>query len=80
MNERIKDLFIKSEVFISNRDGARWEIDQDKFAQLIVKDCIAEMRKSFRGDLYTGYLYECEYNNCIDDQSRMLEDRFGVNK
>jgi hypothetical protein len=54
MNERIKDLFIKSEVFISNRDGARWEIDQDKFAQLIVKDCIAEMRKSFRGDLYTG--------------------------
>jgi hypothetical protein len=78
MNERIKELFIKSEVFISNRDGSRWEIDQDKFAKLIVNACIAEMRKSFRGDLYTGYLYECEYNNCIDDQCRMLENLFGV--
>jgi hypothetical protein len=78
MNERIKDLFIKSEVFISNRDGARWEIDQDKFADLIIRECVAQMTNSYKFDPYTGKVPDYQYNSCIDDQVAILLEHFGV--
>ena len=60
-------------------DG-KLHFDQEKFAQLIVNKCIALMDVNYRGDMYTGDVFACEYNNCINEQVETLEDYFGVNK
>jgi hypothetical protein len=49
-----------------------------KFAELIVQDCIAEFETSKRCDPYTGELFKCEYNECLDDQITALKEHFGV--
>jgi hypothetical protein len=38
------------------------------------------MDVNYRGDMYTGDVFACEYNNCINEQVETLEDYFGVNK
>ena len=50
-----------------------------EFTKKIVKECIKELEISRRGDPYTGNLYNCEYNTCIDEQIQVLKARFGVN-
>jgi hypothetical protein len=49
-----------------------------EYSKKIVKECIMELGKSMKGDPYTGDVYDCEYNSCIDDQINVLKDRFGV--
>jgi hypothetical protein len=39
MNERIKKLAEQATVFVADYDGQRWQIDPEKFAELIVKEC-----------------------------------------
>tara|TARA_B110000259_G_scaffold64090_1_gene75699 strand:+ start:2817 stop:3113 length:297 start_codon:yes stop_codon:yes gene_type:complete len=56
------------------------EMYDQKFAELIVSKCIALMDVNYRGDMYTGDVFACEYNNCINEQVETLEDYFGVNK
>jgi hypothetical protein len=51
----------------------------EKFGKLIIQDCIKELEISKRGDPYTGNLYDCEYNTCINEQIQILNARFGVN-
>ena len=48
------------------------------YTNKIVNDCIKELEISRRCDPYTGNLYECEYNTCIDEQIQVLKARFGV--
>ncbi len=51
----------------------------EKFGKLMINDCIKELEISRRGDPYTGNLYDCEYNTCINEQIQVLKARFGVN-
>ena len=78
MNEQIKVLVKESnlDVYGLGKDREKWEYTLSKFAALIVNDCIQEFCKSMKGDPYTGYVYDCEYNTCIDDQIAVLKDRF----
>ena len=43
-----------------------------EFTKKIVNECIQELGKSMKGDPYTGDVYDCEYNTCIDDQITIL--------
>lgn len=47
-------------------------------AALVVKACIAELEISKRCDIFTGQMFICEYNDCIDDQITMLKEHFDV--
>ena len=49
-----------------------------EYTKKIVNDCIQELGKSMKGDPYSGDVYDCEYNTCINDQINVLKDRFGV--
>ena len=40
MNERIRELAEQATVFVADYDGQRWQIDTEKFAELIVKECM----------------------------------------
>jgi hypothetical protein len=50
----------------------------EKFAELIVKECMKELEASKRCDPYTGDLFDCEYNTCLNNQIKVLIDHFGV--
>ena len=39
MNERIRELAEQATVFVADYDGQRWQIDPEKFAELIVREC-----------------------------------------
>ena len=89
MNERIKELAEQAGIdFFNSIDieniGRQyceaWTEQQEKFAHLIVSKCIELMDENYRGDMYTGDVYACEYNNCINEQVETLQDYFGVNK
>ncbi len=81
MNERIKELAEQAYAVCgkhsNNYNGPEFSV---KFAELIVSKCIALMDVNYRGDMYTGDVYACEYNNCINEQVETLQDYFGVNK
>jgi hypothetical protein len=48
------------------------------FVELIIKECINEMQTSQRCDIFTGDLFDCEYNTAINDQIVILADHFGI--
>jgi hypothetical protein len=62
MNERIKQLAEKATVFVADYDGQRWQIDPEKFAELIVKECAnaADMAQDagceYAGDYVAEYM------------------------
>jgi hypothetical protein len=52
MNERIKQLAKQAQKVVGHTDGGYTEIkvlDQEKFAELIIKDCYSVIIKSQRG-------------------------------
>ena len=79
MNERIKEL--------AEQAGYSKEFlaiglpnNMEKFAELIVRECIKELETSRKCDPYTGNLFDCEYNICLNEQTIMLKEHFGVKK
>jgi hypothetical protein len=82
MNERIKELLEQSGFRYVKDDGIGWAGNYNaslpRFAELMINDCIKELEISRRGDPYTGNLYDCEYNTCINEQIQILKARFGV--
>ena len=79
MNERIKELIDKATTIEEHGWGASYEnFDKEKFAKLIVKECIRELEISRKCDPYTGDLFNCEYNTCINEQTIVLKEHFGV--
>jgi hypothetical protein len=70
MNERIKELAEQATVFVADYDGQRWQIDPEKFAELIVRECIdiAQDRANF-----PGYPPN-DVNDIIDE----IREHFGV--
>ena len=80
MNERIKQLAEQATTIIeaTEHSGEGWIFNKEKFAKLIVGECIRELEISRKCDPYTGNLFDCEYNTCIKEQSIMLKEHFGV--
>ena len=77
MNERIKELANKAGY---SKDYLEIGLpsNMEKFAELIVQECVRELEISRKCDPYTGDLFDCEYNTCIKEQSIMLKEHFGV--
>jgi hypothetical protein len=73
MNERIKQLAEQATTRIdpTAHDGACWYFDKEKFAELIVQECIGVLNKRFMGDLNRE---DMEVRRCIAD----VEKHFGV--
>ena len=75
MNERVKELLEQAGVkFVVMPKDTEYE----KFAELLVRECIRELETSRKCDPYTGNLFDCEYNTCIKEQTTMLKEYFGV--
>jgi hypothetical protein len=47
MNQRIKLLAEQATVFVADYDGQRWQIDPEKFAELIVLECAKIANQQF---------------------------------
>ena len=74
MNERIRELAEQSQKVVGYTDGGYTEIkalDQEKFAELIVQECIDTLSKRFMGDLNRE---DMEIRRCIEDVKKC----FGV--
>lgn len=78
MNERIKELYYKAHDTSDVEGSFPQYFSATKFAKLIILDAIAELEISKKGDIYTGDLFNCEWNDCIDNQITMLKEHFGV--
>ena len=84
MNERIQKLALQAGAYWNHGDfnmGSTVEFqegDLEKFAESIIQECIEELEISKKGDIYTGDLFDCEWNDCIDRQIEMLKEEFGV--
>jgi len=88
MNERIKELADKVATLMpgvynieyeSGKSGVEFTEDAlEKFAELIVRECILELGISKKCDPYTGELFVCEHNAVLDEQIDMLKEIFGV--
>jgi hypothetical protein len=81
MNERIKELAEQARIYaltLENRVDDCNDVFEQKFAELIVRECVQEMETSKRCDPYTGELFVSEYNRTIDEQISVLKHHFGV--
>ena len=77
MNERLKQLAEQAKEYARGFNHQH-EVFQEKFAELIVKECILELGISKKCDPYTGELFVCEHNAVLDEQIDMLKEIFGV--
>ena len=61
MNERIKTLFIQAGGGIEEENGNLWtysdDLDPEKFAQLVVKDCLDQLLIGDRDEDYDKGIY-----------------------
>jgi hypothetical protein len=73
---RIRELAIEADIMAPTWNHV--PLGHQKFAELIVRECIRELEISRKCDPYTGNLFDCEYNTCIKEQSIMLTEHFGV--
>lgn len=80
MNERIEELATQCRIeeYNSAGDLVEFGFDYEKFAELIVRECIQELKTNKKCDPYTGILFDCEYNECINDQITVLKEHFGI--
>ena len=78
MNERIKKLAEQVGISIEYLTNTKQIILIEKFAESIIQECIKELEVSKKGDIYTGDLFDCEWNDCIDKKIEMLKEEFGV--
>ena len=75
MNERIKELAEQAEVW--NADGDKCEIDLEKFAELIVRECISINRQRMFSD-YEGDSLRVAHNNALLCATSDMFEHFGV--
>ena len=70
------DQLIEDVVTKLDKDPMEQMVDTEtiirEYTKKIVNGCIMELGKSMKGDPYTGDVYDCEYNTCIDDQITIL--------
>ena len=74
MNERIKELAEQATSY-NNSDG--WLFDKQKFAELIVQECISINRQRMFSD-YEGDSHRVAHNNALLCANFDMFDHFGV--
>lgn len=52
----------------------------EKFAELIVQECVKNLETNKRCDIYTGELTDCDWNDVIQHQIDSLKEHFGVER
>ena len=82
MNERIKALIKESDLEECIDDAYLlrddWNPFIEKFAGLIVQECIWQLECAKQGDSFTGETYDNEVNDVLTDQIDNLKEHFGV--
>jgi len=78
MNERLRKLVKESDLDVYGLGKARdrWEYVVEKFAHLVVQECIEQLETGKKCDPYTGSLFTCDHNDNIDYQIEVLKDHF----
>ena len=71
MNERIKELVKQASVLENDDLFVREVFDREKFAELIVRDCVNVLNKRYMGD---NNREDMEVRRCVEDVKR----HFGV--
>lgn len=85
MNERIKELLAQAydeavpETWTTLSSEQQGRI-YDKFAELIVRECIEQLEIGKSCDPYTGELFSCDRNDNIDFEIAVLKEHFGVDE
>ena len=83
MNNQIKELMGKT---LDKKFSYTWTtldyqdlaVFSEYFANLVVQKVIEDLETSKKGDIYTGDLFNCDWNECIDNQIAMLKEEFGL--
>ena len=78
MNERIKQLAEQATTYIKpvpGHSGEGWVFDEEKFAELIIKECIDICEKDGRWWADQGYLMEAGEAGSLATQ---IKEHFGV--
>lgn len=74
MNERIKELYKN---VLASSENMRWNIeDTEKFAELIVRECVKEIEFQYGGG--SDQPMDNEWDRAIECVSSMVKYRFGV--
>ncbi len=82
MNERIRELAQRATTYIdpSANDGVCWDFDKEKFAELIVRECIDKI-ETYRipvGNSAAGEM-ACEWtNDALKEIRDEIKEHFGV--
>ena len=83
MNERIKELAERATIYIepTPTSGEGWIFNKEKFAQLIVGECIGItddlVNRNTDGTWTSNELYT-DYNGALFEVKRRIQESFGV--
>jgi hypothetical protein len=69
MNERIRELAEQAQIWIADYNGQRWEIDPEKFAELIVRECL---------EIVNRKEYSYHEADPLWETAQLIKDHFGV--
>ena len=75
MNERLIELYDQATILEGNGDYVAGELDPEKFAELIVKECVEIADKSNQGSKSSNEGTEFYYNADIGDK---IKEHVGV--
>jgi len=75
--ERIRELAEQAEVWNVEGDSDKCEVDLEKFAQLIVRECISINRQRMFSD-YEGDSLRVAHNNALLCATSDMFEHFGV--
>ena len=81
MNERIKELAEQATIYIdpSANDGVCWDFDKEKFAELIVKECISILKPTQHHEAFAeGYLGGVDGLELLNSNVEQIKEHFGV--
>lgn len=71
MNEKIKELIEQAEVWNTNGDVDKCEVDLEKFAELIIKECINNIH------LHT-FVFDPPISRGMKTAIRLTKEHFGI--
>jgi len=75
VNKRIRELVEKSYIYDRQNDSSFF--DKEKFAELIVRECIAEI-ESVKVDEYGTDVYDIGYDDGLIQSVETIKEHFGV--
>jgi hypothetical protein len=78
MNELLRNLVSESnlDIYGLGMSKDKFEHIVEKFAKLIVQECIQQLEIGKKCDPYKGELFTCEHNDNIDYQIEVLKEHF----